>query len=143
MKTRLKRGAVCCAMSIFALTLVGCDFVRWVNVMIPDFQSKEVQGVWIWRSSGATGTFAHDLQVPVQVVFSPTSGTPTPAVFQTVPDSSGHQQVVIIMAQPDPANPDGITVKMGVGVGIVPCYIKVSTYNTAGESPLSAAETTL
>jgi hypothetical protein len=140
---RLQRGAVYCAVSILALALSGCEFVRWVHVMIPDFQSKQVQGVWIWRSSGATATFAHDLQVPVQVVSSPTSGSPNPAVFQTVPDSSGHPQLVVIMAQPDPANPDGITVKMGVGVGKVPSYVRVSTYNAAGESLLSDAEATL
>jgi|GEM_PF-1837716 len=140
---RWRRGAVCCAVSGLALALAGCD-VTWVNVMIPDFQSKQVQGVWIWLSSGATGTFAHDLQVPVsaQVVAPPTTGSRT-GEWQTLSDSSGQQQVTMLMAQPDPANPDGITVKIGL-VGPVPSgYVKVSTYNAAGESPLSTAEASL
>ena len=129
---RLKRGAVCCAVSILGLALAGCN-IGWVNVSIPDFQSKEVQGVWIWLSSG-TGTFTHDLQVPVQ---------PMSSGVQTVPDPSGNQQSLIVMAQPDPANPDGITVKIGVVAPTVSGYVKVSTYNVAGESPLSDAETSL
>jgi hypothetical protein len=140
---RLKRGAVCCAVSILALALAGCD-VTWVNVMIPDFQSKEVQGVWIWLALGATGTFAHDMQVPVQTVSPPaTNGKETPGVLWTLPDSSGNQQLVIVAAQPDPANPDGISVKIGVVAPILSGSVKVSTYNAAGESPLSAAETSL
>ncbi|HME72518.1 MAG TPA: hypothetical protein VKM54_22035 [Myxococcota bacterium] len=138
---RLKRRAVCCAVSILALALAGCD-VTWVNVMVPDFQSKEVQGVWIWLASGTTGTFAHDMQVPVsaQVVSSTTSGT---GEFKNILDSSGKQQLMILMAQPDPANPDGIIVKIGLVAPIASGYVKVSTYNAAGESPLSNAETTL
>jgi hypothetical protein len=140
---RWKRGAVCGAVSVLALALAGCE-MTWVNVMIPDFQSKQVQGVWIWLSPGATGAFAHDMQVPVspQIVSPPTSGTRT-GEWQTVSDSSGQQQVTFLMAQPDPANPDGITVMIGLGVGTISGYVRVSTYNVVGESPLSQAATAL
>jgi hypothetical protein len=83
----------------------------------------------------------HYLQVPVQVVLSPGTGTPLSGAVQTVSDSSGTKQVVIVEARADSANPDGIIVK--IGVGTIPDYVRVSTYNAAGESPLSEAETTL
>jgi hypothetical protein len=129
----LKRGAVCCAVSVLGLALAGCD-IRWLNVSIADFQSKEVQGVWISRSSTTTGTFTHDMQVPVQ------AANP---MFQNILDSSGQQQSLVVTVQPDPANPDHVTVKIGVFAPSVSAYVKVSTYNAVGESPLSAAETTL
>ena len=138
---RLRWGALSCVGSILALALTGCDFVGWVNVIIPDFYSKQVQGVWVWRSPQATGPFAHYLQVPVPNVLSPTSDTPISGVFQNVTDSGGNQQVVIVRAQADSANPDGIMLK--IGVGTIPDYVKVSTYNADGESALSEAEATL
>ena len=137
----LRWGALFCAAPILALALTGCDFVGWVNVLIPDFHSKEVQGVWISCSPQAIGPFMHYLQVPVQVVLSPGTGTPLSGAVQTVSDSSGTKQVVIVEARADSANPDGIIVK--IGVGTIPDYVRVSTYNAAGESPLSEAETTL
>jgi len=136
---RWKRAAICCTVSALAFALVGCD-IQWVNVMIPDFQSKQVQGVWIWYASGATGTFAHQLQVPVQTVFAQIGPNPTPGVLETASDPAGNQQMLVVNAQPDPANPDGITVKIGVVAPTVSGYVKVSTYNVAGESPISSAE---
>ena len=106
----------------------------WLTVSIADFQSKEVQGVWISRSSTTTGTFTHDMQVPVQ------AGS---GMFQNVLDSSGQPQSLVVTAQPDPANPDHVIVKIGVFAPSVSGYVKVSTYNAVGESPLSAADTTL
>ena len=141
--TRWRRGAVCGVVSILALAITSCN-VQWVNVMIPDFQSKQVQGVWIWRSSGATGAFSHDLQVavPLQIVSPRVSGV-QPGQWQIVPDSTGQGQLLFVMAQPDAANPDGITVKIGLVAPFTPGYVKVSTYNAAGESPVSDGETSL
>jgi hypothetical protein len=58
----LKASIVFEPASVLALAISGCDISR-VNVGISDFRSKEVQGVWIWLSSPATGTSLHELQV--------------------------------------------------------------------------------
>jgi len=132
---RLKRGVLCCALSILALALAGCD-VEWLTVIVPDFQTKDVQGVWVSRSTSTSGTFTHAMQVPVQ---APGTGP----LFQNVPDSGGMQQSIVVVTQPDATNPAGATVKIGVFAPRIPGYVRVSTYNLAGESPLSAADVAL
>jgi hypothetical protein len=141
MMRRWKHGVLRCAVSVLVLALAGCD-VSWVNVMIPDFQSKQVQGVWIWVSSNAAGTFAHSMQVPVPAQIVSPNGS---AQWQTTLDASGQQQGVFLLAQPDPANPDGVTVKIGILSPYVSVsgYVKVSSYNVNGESPVSSAETSI
>jgi hypothetical protein len=135
MRKRLKRGVLCCALSILALALAGCD-VEWLTVLVPDFQTKQVQGVWISRSTSISGTYTHAMQVPVQ---APGSGP----LFQDVPDSGGVQQSVVVLSQPDSTNPSAATVKIGVFAPRIPGYVRVSTYNTDGESPMSSADAAL
>jgi hypothetical protein len=58
-------------------------------------------------------------------------------------DSSGHQHLVVVVAQPGPATSNGISGKIGVVAPILSGYVRVAAYNAVGESPMSDAETAL
>ena len=127
------------ALASLALTLVpmgACQMVMF-TISIPDFASKAVDGVWLWRLSPATGQYARD----TQFVF----GELVPGTKKL--DSLDYQAQNIDGTQPlsmqtyvnrSPANPDQVNVQLIFTRGDVAGYYRASTYNTTGDSPLSS-----
>ncbi|HBZ68791.1 MAG TPA: hypothetical protein DEP35_03190 [Deltaproteobacteria bacterium] len=114
------------------LPLLGCD-LSWLQVEIPDFNSKQIEGVWIWRLSPQTNQYQRDTLVWFQGVTTQTSGE-----VLTYTSYAAQANVSLTAAiGPDPASSDGVTVTLGFERGL-PGVFKVSTFNAAGESPLSA-----
>ena len=132
---RAKRGALLLAAALLALGIQGCKWFE-ITVKIPDFDSRQVQGVWMWRKDPATGRFER----AGQILFQP------PAASGTV----GAEELQYLVVQPDGAvfplrapvgrdrtTPDRVTVRLWYARYLDPGEYRVSTYNDSGESPLS------
>ena len=65
-RKRAKRGVTLFAVALLLLGVEGCKWFA-LTVKIPDFDSRQVQGVWVWRKDSATGQW----QRAGQIVFQP------------------------------------------------------------------------
>lgn len=134
---RSLRHALRLALLPLALPLLGCD-LSWLTVEIPDFHSKQIEGVWIWRLSPQTNQYRRDSPVVFRNVTTLTSG---PILSYSVYSIQGNTTLTAGIT-PNPANPDIVTVTLGFQRGL-PGVFKVSTYNAAGESMLSSKSESL
>jgi len=132
------RHAVRLAFLVFVLPLLGCG-LSWLTIEIPDFSSKRIEGVWIWRLSPQTNQYVRDTQIQFQNVTALTSGE----VLNYTATSSQGQLLLSASLAHNPANLDVVTVTLSFAEGSPPGTFKVSTFNAAGESPLSAQSETL
>jgi len=135
---RSVRHAVRLACLVFALPLLGCG-LSWLTVEIPDFSSKHVEGVWIWRLSPQTNQYVRDTQIQFESVTTLTSGD----VLNYTAISGQGQMLLSTSLAHNPANHDVVTVTLSFAEASLPGTFKVSTFNAAGESPLSAQSETL
>ncbi len=132
---RAKRGALLFAAALLLLCVEGCKWFE-VTVRIPDFDSRRVQGVWMWRKDPATGQFVR----AGQIVFQP----------QAASAAAGAEDLQYAVVQPDgtafplrapierdTTTPDRVTVRLWYARYLDPGEYRVSTYNESGESPLS------
>ncbi|HVP28122.1 MAG TPA: hypothetical protein VMW35_03050 [Myxococcota bacterium] len=121
-------------------TATGCD-LQWVNVVIPDFGSKQVKGVWIWRLSEQTGQYVRD----TEIVFETTANAGGHDIlsYETTSGPLGERGTLPTELVHDAQNPDQVTLQMGFMRLSAPGSFRVSTYNVAGDSPLSAASVQL
>lgn len=120
---------------------VGCD-LQWIRVTIPDFESKVVTGVWVWRLSEQTGQFVRDTEIEIGDVYVPQEGIELVSVVTTT-GPLGERATLPTGLERDAADPDRVTLKLGFTRLSAPGTFKVSTYNAAGDSPLSLASTQL
>ena len=131
-------GSLRYALSLALVLLVlGCN-PSWLTVGIPDFGSKQVEGVWIWRLSPETNRYERDTLVAFQGVTTFTKGQILGYATYAI---QGDASLTAAIAH-DPANPDGVTLTLGFQRGL-PGVFKVSTFNAAGESPLSGQSKSL
>ncbi len=138
--SRRLRG-VCVALGLLALVVLpGCD-VRMVKVVIPDFETAQVEGVRVFRLDDTTGQ-----PVDAGVLrFGSTSF-----------DEKGREFVDYVLTTPageeitglvsglvrDAANPSQVTVVLFFKIDETGWY-KVATFNGAGTSALSQNQTFL
>lgn len=132
---RSLRQALRLALLALALPLLGCD-LSWLNVEIPDFNSKQVEGVWIWRLSPQTNQYQRDTQIQFAGVTTLTSGD----ILSYTTKVNGATLTTGITRNPE--NSDVVTVTLGFQRGL-PGVFKVSTFNAAGESMLSSKSESL
>jgi hypothetical protein len=132
---RSLRHALRLALLALAVPLLGCD-LSWLNVEIPDFNSKQIEGVWVWRLSPQTNQYQRDTQIQFGGVTTLTSGD----ILSYTTNVNGATLTTGITR--NSANPDVITVTLGFQRGL-PGVFKVSTFNAAGESVLSSKSESL
>lgn len=115
--------------------LQGCT-LGWFTLSIPDFTSKAVEGVWLWRLSPETGEWERDTQI--------TFGAPA---LQADGEWLEYQAMPLDGAQPVPGtsqvvrnaeNPDHVTLQLLFSRVEEAGTYRASTYNHAGDSALSA-----
>jgi hypothetical protein len=119
----------------FALLVSGCDLsLEIIAIRMLDFDSSRIEGASIWRLSEVTGDFERVSDVPF-----------TRAVFESgeeglsypVHDDSGQELTLWAEFTRELETPSIVTVRFWwrrtTDVGV----FKVSTFNAAGQSPLS------
>jgi hypothetical protein len=125
---RRSRALATLGLVFFAVSLVGCDW-RQLSVRIPDFETKQVLGVGLWRASAGS---AYERELEIR--FVPPRQVGVHELLAYTLDEGGAAQLDVI--ERDPQNPDQVTVHLWVPLLGGGTY-KVSTFNAAGESPLS------
>jgi hypothetical protein len=130
------RHAVRLAFVAFALPIFGCGFA-WLTVKIPDFNSKHIAGVWIWRLSPQINKYGRYSLIRFENVTTLPSGD---VLNYTAISSQGH---LLLSASLAHNTQDSVTVTLSFAEGSPPGTFKVSTFNASGESPLSAQSKTM
>lgn len=140
MRNRIVRHALLVAVALLVLPLFAC---RWygVTVLIPDFDTSQVEGVWFWRLSQDTGQYVRD----GQIVFADQAHTLDdgrvllPYTLLTNDGLLVHDSLATVLDR-DSTNPDRVTLNLQYAAldkaGMSPSY-RVSSYNAAGDSALS------
>lgn len=119
---------------------LGCD-MQWVTVVIPDYDSKQVKGVWVWRQAEQSGQFVRDTEIEF---VEPIVGSQYELIrVETTTGPLGERSSLPTGITRDAQNPDRVTMTLGFTRLSAPGIFKVSTYNAAGDSPLSAASSQL
>jgi hypothetical protein len=126
---RRARALATASLLFLAFSVLGCDW-RQLSVRIPDFESKQVLGVGVWRTSGGAG-----YEREFEIHFSPPRQVGAQEVI-TYTVSGGLTSSQIDAIERDSQNPDQITVHLWMPLLGGGSY-KVTTFNDAGESPLS------
>lgn len=134
---RFLRHALLLALAALALPVLGCN-PSWLTVEIPDFASKQIKGVWIWRLDPETHQYERDTLVRFEGV-TWVSTRPILSYF-TYAQQGGISLTAGV--ERDHANPDHVTLTLGFERG-APGVFKVSTWNAVGDSPLSSESRSL
>lgn len=124
-----------------AIPITACD-VSQVTVEIPDFQSSQVEGLWLWHLSDQTGQYERLSQVTFDS--NPQSAVDSGTITYTIVAPDGQHEATILSAiTPSTTNPDSVTLTLYVERANQHGSFRVSTFNAAGESPLSSASITM
>ena len=133
MERSIRRAAVFTFAAI-ALCLVGCE-LKSFKIWIPDFDSNQVRGVWIYQQS-SSGEYEKLLQLVFSEPFYREGMEALSYTADGFVGEEGNQIHVETQLVRNPANPDEVTIEI-----MYPCdpptSIRVSTYNAFDESPLS------
>jgi hypothetical protein len=133
MERPIRRAAVF-AFAAIALLIGGCEF-RSFEIWIPDFDSNQVRGVWIYQQVN-TGAF----EKAGQLVFTGPFYKDGVEVISYTADGfvneNGNQIHVETEVVRSPQNPDEVTLQIWIPCR-VPAAMRVTTYNAVDESPLS------
>ncbi|CAG0971431.1 hypothetical protein MYXO_01324 [Myxococcaceae bacterium] len=121
---------------VAALLLVAASGCKWfeISVTIPDFDSRRVEGVWVWKEDPATGTW----QRAGQIVFEPPApNTPSDELHYIVVQPDGFGLPLRTRLARARLASDEVTLRLWYARFLDPGRYRVSTYNAAGESALS------
>lgn len=134
----VRRGVAVALLGLWVQTLTGCSSTV-LHVLIPDFESASVKGVQVWRLDDATGTpvkhgrmlfgakrYVNGAEAVDYTIELP-DGTRTTTLPATIHRSAN--------------NPDSVDLELFYIPTGAQGWHKVSTFNTAGSSPLSIAQT--
>jgi hypothetical protein len=130
--TRTLRRFVALATLVLALPLAGCDWDVLV-VQVPDFDSKQVLGITLWRSS-AQGGVQRALDIELLEPKLDEQGLELVGYSYV---AEGETVEVWNQLHRDPADPDRVIlgfVALPVPEGVP---YRISTFNAAGDSALS------
>lgn len=130
--SRGKRAFTLLAVALLLFAVQGCKWFE-VTIRIPDYDSRKVQGVWMWRKDGATGQWQRAGQIIFQTPASPGSTELSYLVVQ--PD--GTPLPLKAPIERDPKAPDQATVRLWYASQLDSGEYRVSSYDQSGESPLS------
>lgn len=131
----LARAFVCCALVFGPVSIGGCTAAAF-TISIPDFVSKQVAGVWLWRWSPTTRTYQRD----DQIVFGGREDGPTGEILDYVvaPVGGSAPLPFSTLLVRSPGNPDRVTLHLLFTRSQGPGSYRASTFNVTGDSPLSA-----
>jgi hypothetical protein len=121
--------------AVLSLSLAACDFGGLV-VRLHDFESRQVLGLTLWRSPVGANAFQRDLDLDFFEPEVDASGNEVvPCRFE---GASGVQELEANLFR-NPEDPDEIILILW-GLPFAPgSEYRVSAFNAAGDSPLSAA----
>ena len=122
-------------LALASVVFQGCT-LGTVTISIPDFASKSVQGVWLWRSTAFNGAYQREVQFSFGEFQPDAQGE---ALEYTASPADGSAPIPIpTYVVRDAANPDRVTVSLIFGRSEDAAFYRASTYNTSGDSPLSS-----
>lgn len=133
MQRSIRRTAVF-VLAALALCLGGCE-LKSFKVWIPDFDSSQVRGVWIYQQ-GISGAYERLMQLVFTEPFYKDGEEILAYTVDGFVDEDGAQIHVETPLARNPANPDEVTIELWFPCD-PPAAIRVSTYNAVDESPLS------
>ncbi len=131
---RWLRRTILGTLALAGTSLQGCS-LGWFTISIPDFASKSVGGVWLWHLSAETGLWERDTQIAFGAPSLQADGewlTYQAAPLDGSPTFPGWSQVVR-----SANNPDQVTLQLLFSRAEAAGTYRASTYNDAGDSPLS------
>ncbi len=128
------RCAAVFALAAIALCLGGCE-VKSLRIWIPDFDSNQVRGVWIYQLS-TSGKYEKMLQLVFTDPFYKEGAEVVSYTGDGFVDEEGNQIHVETQVVRNPENSDEVTIQLWFPCD-PPTAIRVSTYNEFDESPLS------
>lgn len=134
MQRSIRRTAVF-VLAAAALCLGGCE-LKSFKVGIPDFDSSQVRGVWIYELSSDSRSFEKRWQLEFTEPFEKDGREVLSYTADGFVDGNGEQIHVETQLMRNPENPDEVTLQIWFPCE-PPTDIKVSTYNAIDESPLS------
>ena len=134
MKTWLRNLAFG-SLILSVLPLGGCQLALF-TITIPDFGSKAVEGVWLWRLSPTTGAYVRDTQFSFVGAVTPAAGGETIDYSASTPDGSPPVPITTYISR-DASQPDRVTLQLIYSRMSDPGYYRASTYNSSGDSPLT------
>lgn len=134
MERSIQRAAILVFVAI-ALCLGGCE-VKSLQIWIPDFDSSQVRGVWLYQLSETSGDFEKMLQLVFTEPFDKEGTEVLSYTSDEFMDEEGSQVHVETQIVRSPENPDEVTLELWFPCD-PPTAIKVSTYNAVEESLLS------
>jgi len=134
MERSIRRAAVFTFAAI-ALCLVGCE-LKSFKIWIPDFDSNQVRGVWIYQTSTTSGEFEKLWQLVFTEPFDKEGMEVLSYTADGFVDEEGNQVHVETQVVRNPENSDEVTMQIWFPCD-PPSAIKASTYNAIDESPLS------
>jgi hypothetical protein len=130
--TRTLRRFAALAILTLALPLGGCDWNVLV-VQVPDFDSKQVLGITLWRTTAQGAQRALDVEL-----LEPRLDEQGMELIGYSYLADGETVEVWNQLHRDPANPDRVI----LGFAALPlpqnATYRISTFNAAGDSALSA-----
>ena len=120
------------ALVALAITAAGCN-LGGVRIQIPDFMSRQVEGVWIWRQD-ASGAFQRFAQLHFEEAATGADGKR----YLTYWLQDGTATLTLhSLLESVPGQPSAVELELGF-LHADGGSFKVSSYNAAGESSLSA-----
>ncbi len=135
-RTGLTRG-LAAALLMFSIALTACDDeTAVVQLVIPDFDTSQVEGVSLWRLSETTGLYERVDEIELSTA---TTARGTQVVEYHYIGSNGVP--ILIESAIDRATDDPNNVSLSLlwrRVGDAGSY-RISTFNPGGDSPLSTA----
>lgn len=130
---RARRLGRVLAMAVLLLAVEGCKWFE-ISVRIPDFDSRKVQGVWMWRKDDVSGQW----QRAGQILFQPApAGSPPDRLHYVVLQPDGFGLPLSAEMRRELQGSDQVVVRIWYARFLAPGQYRVSTYNAAGESSLS------
>ena len=140
--TRSTRFLLLALLLAASLASTGCNF-RLLHVVIPDFETSQVIGVDVWQVDTPAPLEVGDITFGT-IVTQDLGGGPIEMLEYFVPQADGSQTKLTAQVIRDPAQPGAIEVHLWFPKDTtVPGWYKVSSFNSHGSGPLSAAQTQL
>jgi hypothetical protein len=119
------------ALALLGLCSTGCE-VGAFRVQLPGFETAQVRGLWIWRASPQTGEFERYAQIEFGTLIVERD-------IELLPYSvtiGGSLMTFATLVEREPAAPSDVVLHLSFGRATG--SFKLSSYNAAGESGLSA-----
>ena len=140
MRSKARRAAFAALVAMVLPVLTGCE-IKTVTVQILGWDAYQVQGLWLWRFDEAQTAFQRDNGIQFHRDRPTTQWEPQfPSGAELVAYSfaTGSSEMPARVMR-DPSDPDRVTLQLWYLRFTEPGVFKASTYNAAGESPLSTS----